>query len=105
MNKKKQLRTWLELGVGRGSALARTLKVSRQFIQSTSSGKNGLSDAQWDSFKYSMNIVELDEMRSQKSIEHNIIKAARNSHNADSEIKSMSLVELDKWVDVLGRVA
>lgn len=105
MNKKKQLRTWLDLGVGRGTALAKALKVSRQFVHSTSNGKNGISDSQWDAFNYGMSIVELDEMRSQKSIEHNIIKAARNSHSKDSEVKNMSLAELDKWVDVLGRVA
>lgn len=105
MNKKKQFRTWLELGVGRGTALANAMHVSRQFVHGTSLGKNGISDQQWDAIKFAMNIVELDEMRSQKSIEHNILKAARNSHNHDSEIKNMSLVELDKWVDVLGRVA
>nr|WP_314523654.1 hypothetical protein [uncultured Acinetobacter sp.] len=105
MNKKKQLRTWLEIGVGRGTALANSMSVSRQFIHSASQGKTGISDQQWSAITFAMNIVELDEMRSQKSIEQNIVKAARNSNNKDSEIKNMSLVELDKWVDVLGRVA
>ncbi|AZN67038.1 hypothetical protein SDC64_07490 [Acinetobacter haemolyticus] len=105
MNKKKQLRTWLEIGVGRGTALAKAMGVSRQFIHSSSQGKTGISDHQWSAITFAMNIVELDEMRSQKSIEQNIVKAARNSHNKDSEVKNMSLVELDKWVDVLGRVA
>ncbi|WP_151869766.1 hypothetical protein [Acinetobacter sp. TUM15509] len=105
MNKKKQLRTWLEIGVGRGTALANAMSVSRQFIHSASLGKTGISDQVWAAITFAMNIVELDEMRSQKSIEQNIVKAARNSLNKDSEIKNMSLVELDKWVDVLGRVA
>jgi hypothetical protein len=105
MNKKKQLRTWLEICVGRGTALANAMSVSRQFIHSASLGKTRISDQQWGAITFAMNIVELDEMRNQKSIEHNILKAARNSHNKDSEIKNMSLAELDKWVDVLGRVA
>ncbi|MCH7353296.1 MULTISPECIES: hypothetical protein [unclassified Acinetobacter] len=60
MNKKKQLRTWLEIGVGRGTALANSMSVSRQFIHSASQGKTGISDQQWSAITFAMNIVELD---------------------------------------------
>ncbi|RSO57563.1 hypothetical protein EA756_08710 [Acinetobacter lactucae] len=105
MNKNKVLKIWLELGIGRGTAIAKALNVSRQFIHSTAHGNKGISNTSWEAFTYAMSIVELDEMRSQKNVEQNIVKAARNSHSRDSEVKNMSLAELDKWVDVLGRLA
>lgn len=99
MNKNLKLSTWLDLGTCRGTALSKVLGVSRQYIESMKKG--GMSEKQWDAFSFGMSIVELDEMRSSKKIEQNIIKAARLSHSKDLWIKRYAELQLDKWVEAL----
>ena len=102
MNKNKQIRAWLEMGVGRATALAVVLKCSRQFISKVSTLTKGISENQWNAISYGISIVESDEQSNQKKIEQIIIKAARLSHSPDTEIKNYALCELDRWVEALG---
>lgn len=105
MNKNKQIRAWLEMGVGRATALAVVLKCSRQFISKVSTLTKGISENQWNAISYGISIVESDEQSNQKKIEQIIIKAARLSHSPDIEIKNYALCELDRWVEALGVAA
>lgn len=102
MNKSKQIRAWLEIGVGRTTALSVVLKCSRQYISKVSMLTKGISENQWNAISYGISIVELDEKSNQKKIEQIIIKAARLSHSPDTEIKNYALCELDRWVEALG---
>lgn len=104
MNKNKQIRAWLEMGVGRATALAVVLKCSRQFISKVSTLTKGISENQWNAISYGISIVESDEQSNQKKIEQIIIKAAHLSHSKDCEIKQFALVELDKWIEALGGI-
>lgn len=105
MKTNKQLRAWLEMGVGRGTALASILGCSRQYVQKVSSIESGLSDKQWNEIKFGISIVELDEKSKAKKIEQIIIKAARLSHSKDREVKKFAQIELGKWVESLGVAA
>lgn len=72
MNRNKQVRAWLEMGIGRATALAKTLNVSRQFISKISVMEKGISQSQWNAISYGISIIELDEQavqrRSSKSL-------------------------------------
>ncbi|WP_179992038.1 MULTISPECIES: hypothetical protein [unclassified Acinetobacter] len=105
MSRNKKIRAWLEMGVGRTSALAKVLNCSRQFVSKVSLMEKGISESQWNAISYGISIIELDEKSSQKKIEQIIIKAAHLSHSKDYEIKQFAQIELDKWVDALGRAA
>lgn len=105
MSRNKKIRAWLEMGVGRTSALAKVLNCSRQFISKVSLMNKGISESQWNAISYGISIIELDEKSNQKKIEQIIIKAAHLSHSKDREIKQFAQIELDKWVEALGRAA
>ena len=105
MNKNKHIRVWFNIGTGRGTALSIALKSSRQYVHKISNLSAGISDSAWNSISYAMQIVELDEMRSIKKIEQNILKSAHLSHSKDNEIKMFAQAELDKWIELLGATA
>lgn len=102
MKKNKQIAAWLKMGVGRGTALAIALRSSRQYIHQLSLIKKSISENQWSAIMYAIELVELDERKNQKAIEHNIIKAALMSHSKDSDIRNYALIQLDKWVHAIG---
>lgn len=104
MNKNKHIRAWFDIGTGRGAALSIALKCSRQYLHKISNLSAGISDSAWNYISYAMQIVELDEMRSIKKIEQNILKSAHLSHSKDNEIKMLAQDELDKWIELLGVV-
>ena len=105
MNKNKHIRVWFNIGTGRGTALSIALKCSLQYVKKISKLSAGISDSAWNSISYAMQIVELDEMRSIKKIEQNILKSAHLSHSKDNEIKMLAQAELDKWIELLGATA
>lgn len=104
MKKNKHIKVWFDIGTGRGTALSIALKCSRQYVNKISKLSAGISDSAWNSISYAMQIVELDEMRSIKKIEQNILKSAHLSHSKDNEIKMLAQAELDKWIELLGAV-
>lgn len=105
MNINKQLRAWLDLGVCRGLRLAQKMGCSRQYVESVSKMKKGISPSKRDEIYMGMILVEEAESKDRKKIEQNIIGSARLSHSQDAEIKNYALGELDKWVEALGRAA
>lgn len=105
MSRNKKIRAWLEMGVGRASALVKVLDCSRQFVSKVSLMEKGISESQWNAISYGISIIELDEKSSQKKIEQIILKAAHLSHSKDGEVKQFAQIELDKWVEALGRAA
>lgn len=105
MNRNKQVRAWLEMGIGRATALAKTLNVSRQFISKISVMEKGISQSQWNAISYGISIIELDEQAVQKKVEQIIIRAAHMCHSKDREVKQFAQVELDKWIERLGATA
>lgn len=102
MNKNKHIRAWFDIGTSRGTVLSIALRSSRQYVHKISMMSTGISDSAWNSISYAMSIVELDEMRSIKKIEQNILKAAHLSHSNDAEIKMFAESELHKWIKLLG---
>ncbi|MFB5708201.1 hypothetical protein [Acinetobacter radioresistens] len=105
MIRNKKIRAWLEMGVGRTSALAKVLNCSRQFVSKISLMDKGISESQWNAISYGISIIELDEQAVQKKVEQIIIKAAHMCHSKDREVKQFAQVELDKWVERLGATA
>lgn len=105
MNNNEKLKAWIDLGVCRGTALARVLDCSRQYINKLTKMKSGLTDGQWNAVSYGISIVELDEAKSSHLIEQNILRAARLSHSKVVGVRQMAEIALDKWVGVLGAVA
>lgn len=105
MKTNKHIRAWLNLGVCRGARLAEKLNCSRQYIESASRLEKGLSQDKKQEIFMGIALVEADEAQDRKKVEQNIVRAAHLSHSTDGELKRYALVELDKWVDVLGKVA
>ena len=101
VNKNKQLKAWLDMGMCRCSSIARVMNVSRQYINKVSQLNTGISDSQWAEIQFGIQIVELDERMDQKSIEQNIVKCARMCASADRWISKKAKSELDRWVMIL----
>lgn len=58
MNKNQQLYQWLKAKSKRGSALARQMGVSRQYVSEVARMNAGISDRKWIEFQDAMACVE-----------------------------------------------
>ena len=101
VSRNKELRTWLDMGVCRCSALSRAMLVSRQYLNKVASLDAGISENQWQDIQFGIEIVEADERMDQKSVEQNIIRCARMCASTDRWVSKKAKSELDRWVMIL----
>lgn len=85
---------WALLGVGRISALAKQLGVSRQYVS-----KN-IGVLNTNNVLLAINNVEQYEMRSERCIKNNIMSAAKHVKSKDDALRDRAYFALASWSEI-----